>query len=145
AEWQLMRYATQGVRIREPEPIEPRAGLDALSLPALLARDDMPAWAELQTRLSFPLMVLVLALGSLPLARTDPRQGRYAQVVSAVLLFMVYFNLLYTAQDWLASGQSPAWLGLIWVHGLAALLAFFALRWRFNLGWRARRSGEPGA
>jgi lipopolysaccharide export system permease protein len=105
----------------------------------------MPAWAELQTRLSFPLMVLVLALGSLPLARTDPRQGRYAQVVSAVLLFMVYFNLLYTAQDWLAGGQSPAWLGLVWVHGLAALLAFFALRWRFNLGWRARRSGEPGA
>jgi lipopolysaccharide export system permease protein len=145
AEWQLMRYATQGVRIREPEPIEPRAGLDALSLPALLARDDMSAWAELQTRLSFPLMVLVLALGSLPLARTDPRQGRYAQVVSAVLLFMVYFNLLYTAQDWLAGGQSPAWLGLIWVHGLAALLAFFALRWRFNLGWRARRYREPGA
>jgi lipopolysaccharide export system permease protein len=137
-----MRYATQGVRIREPEFVEPDAALYALSSQALFTQGDIEALAELQRRLSFPLMVLILALASLPLARTDPRQGRYAQVITAVLLFMLYFNLLYTAQDWLAGGQSPVWLGLIWVHGLAALCAFLALWWRFNLGWRARRSNE---
>ncbi len=138
--WQLMRYATQGVRISEPEPIDPNTGLDARSLSALLDQADTQSLAELQTRLSFPVMVLILALGSLPLARTDPRQGRYAQVVTAVLLFMVYFNVLYTAQDWLASGQTPAWLGLVWVHAVAAVITVVALRRRFSLGWRTGRS-----
>jgi lipopolysaccharide export system permease protein len=138
--WQIMRYEAQGVKIAEPEAIEPGVGLDALALSALLKRGDLEALAELQTRLSFPVMVLILALGSLPLARTDPRRGRYGQVVTAVLLFMIYFNVLYTAQDWVASGQGFAWVGVLWVHALALLLSLWALRSRFGLGWRAGNS-----
>jgi len=139
AEWQLMSYATQGVRIREPDLVKSTPPLYALPSQALLNKGDIEASAELQRRLSFPLMVLILAVASLPLAQVNPRHGRYGQIVVAVLLYMLYFNLAYTAQDWFVGGQSPVWLGLTWVHALAALCAFSALWWRFNLGWRVRR------
>ena len=140
AAWRVMEYAEHGVRIAEPDPVDPGVGRDAESLAALWASEAPGARAELQRRLSFPVMVLVLALGSLPLARSDPRSGRYGRVVTAVLLFMIYFNLLYTASDWLASGVMPRWLGVAWVHALALLIVLAALRGMLGWQWRRRRA-----
>ncbi len=135
--WRIMRYAEHGVRLSEPEIVEPGVGLDAMPLSELLARDgDRAAQVELQQRLSFPLMILLLGLAALPLAKTEPRSGRYGRVVSAVLLFMIYFNLLFTAGDWVVDGATPAWLGVFWVHGLALLAAGAALYWRMGLSPR---------
>ncbi len=133
--WQLMQYAEHGVRIAEPVASTPGVALNALSLADLWQRDEVAARAELQQRVLFPLMVLVLAAASLPLAKTDPRSGRYGRVVVAVLLFMVYFNLLFVAQDWWISAVTPAWLGLGWVHVLAGVLVLAALRIRLGLSW----------
>ena len=136
AAWRLMQYAEHGVRIAEPAPVEPGAGLDAQPPGRLLADGGDGAMAELQLRLSLPVMVLVLALGSLPLASTDPRSGRYGRVVVAVLLFMIYFNLLYTVADWVANGALPVWIGVGWVHGIALLVVLLALWRRLGMGWR---------
>ena len=135
--WRLMRYAEHGVRIARPEPVEPGVGRDAQPPAQLLAEGGDAAVAELQLRLSSPLMVLVLALGSLPLASSDPRSSRYGRVVIAVLLFMIYFNLLYTAADWVTSGVLPAWVGLGGVHALALLVALAGLRRRLGVRWRS--------
>ncbi|MEX0430913.1 LPS export ABC transporter permease LptF [Spiribacter insolitus] len=136
AAWRMMQYAEHGVRIAEPEAVEPGLGRDAQPPGQLLADGGDPALAELQLRLSLPMMVLVLALGSLPLASTDPRSGRYGRVVLAVLLFMIYFNLLYTAADWVGSGLLPAWVGVGWVHALALLAALLGLWTRLGVRWR---------
>ncbi len=135
--WQVMGYAEHGVQIAEPPPIEPGVGLDAQPLALLLTADHHGATAELQQRLSFPLMVLILGLAALPLAKTEPRSGRYGRVVTAVLLYMIYFNLLYVAGDWVASETVVSWIGVFWVHLLALALVIAGLRWR--LGLRARR------
>jgi lipopolysaccharide export system permease protein len=136
AAWRVMDYAEHGVRIARPEPVQPGVGRDAEPLASLWASDAPGARAELQRRLSFPLMVLVLALGSLPLARSDPRSGRYGRVVTAVLLFMIYFNLIYTASDWMATGAMPGWLGVSWVHALALCMAAAALARGQGRQWR---------
>lgn len=140
AEWRLMDYAEHGVRIAEPDPVEPGVGRDAQPLVTLLAADDVRALAELQRRLSFPVMVFVLALGSLPLARTDPRSGRYGRVVTAVLLFMIYFNLLFTASDWMVTGGLSRWPGLGWIHALALVIVLAAMRRQLGWRWRTARS-----
>lgn len=134
--WRLMAFQRHGLRIAEPEPVAPRVRRDARP-PAELVGGGPAARAELQWRLSPPVMVLVLALASLPLARSAPRSGRYGRLVLAVLLYVTYFNVLYAAQGWMSEGITPPALGLWWVHGLALLLALAVMRWRLGgLGWR---------
>jgi lipopolysaccharide export system permease protein len=58
-----------------------------------------------------------------PLARLRPRQGRYARIGYAVLIFFVYINLIIAGKVWIVRGTMPAWLGLWWVHAVVALLA----------------------
>lgn len=138
--WEVMRYAEHGVRLSEPSPASPGLARDSVPLRLLLADQSLVHRAELQWRLSLPIMVIVLALATLPLAKTDPRSGRYGRVVVAVILFMIYFNLLYAAQDWMVAGTMPEWIGLYWVHVLALGLAFFFLQTRFQaLRQRAAR------
>ncbi|MRH77807.1 LPS export ABC transporter permease LptF [Spiribacter sp. C176] len=131
--WEIMRYAEHGVRISEPSPVQPGIGRDAVPLQLLLLDRSLVHNAELQWRLSLPFMIVVLALTALPLAKTDPRSGRYGRVVVAVILFMIYFNLLYAAQDWMIAGATPAWLGLYWVHAVAIGLALLFLQRRFQV------------
>ncbi len=49
--------------------------------------------AELQRRISLPIMVLVLAFIAVPLSALRPREGRYARVAIAILLYFIYANL----------------------------------------------------
>jgi len=76
--------------------------------------------AQLQFRASSPIMALVLTLVAVPLSRLRPRQGRYARVGFAIVVYFVYSQLLYAAKAWLEKGDLSPSIGVWWVH-LAAL------------------------
>ncbi len=78
--------------------------------------------AELQWRLSLVLIIPVLCLLAVPLSKVNPRQGRFAKLAPAVLLYIIYFALLLASRDWLADGILPAVIGLWWVHLLFLLI-----------------------
>lgn len=82
------------------------------------------AVAELQWRLSLVLLIPILTLLAVPLSRVSPREGQFARLVPAILLYMLYFGLLLVSRDKLADGAWPAWLGLWWVHVLFAALGW---------------------
>ena len=76
--------------------------------------------AEFQWRLSTPLSALLLALLAIPLSRSKPRQGRYARMLAALVIYAVYFNLLDVGRTWVElgergriSGGSPVVLALL--------------------------------
>jgi lipopolysaccharide export system permease protein len=100
--------------------------------------------AEFHWRIAFPIMALVLAGIAIPLARLRPRQGRYARIGYAVLIFFVYINLAIAGRQGLARGAIPQWLGLWWVHAAVVLLAAAILlipRWRARARYR-RNAGR---
>lgn len=85
--------------------------------------------AELQWRFSVPIMVLTLTLIAVPLSRINPRSGKYAKLLPAIIIYIVYANLLFIARDAMVSGKMPQWLGLWWVHLI--IIAFgLLLIWR---------------
>lgn len=86
--------------------------------------------AELQWRISVAFSVFLLAWIAVPLSRVRPRQGRYAHFFPAILLYIVYINLLFIARNWVESKWIPISLGLWWVHGIFMLLgvALFLLQ-----------------
>lgn len=85
--------------------------------------------AELQWRFSIPLMVIVLTLIGVPLSRVNSRSGKYARLLPAIVIFILYANLMFIARDWVVSGKVSLWIGLWWVHVLFILLGLFLL-WR---------------
>lgn len=97
------------------------------------------ALAELQWRLSLIILIPVLTLLAVPLSRVSPRQGQFARLVPAILLYMLYFGLLLVSRDSVADGKLPPWLGLWWVHLLFAGLGWALYRRLLdpdNLRWR---------
>lgn len=85
--------------------------------------------AELQWRLSVPLMVLTLTLVAVPLSRINPRSGKYAKLFPAILIYILYANLMFIGRNAVVSGAVPQWIGLWWIHLLVAALGLFLI-WR---------------
>ncbi len=124
ADFEVTRYKTYGVRIQSNAvPADKR--VETLPTSVLWQqRHQTPSMeAELQWRFSLPLTVLILALLAPPLCKVDPRQGRYAQLLPAFLLYILYLNLLFIGKAWVKSGKIPANIGLWPVHLVMFVIA----------------------
>jgi lipopolysaccharide export system permease protein len=85
--------------------------------------------AELQWRLSTPLSTVLLALLGIPLARTNPRKGKYAKLGTALIIFAVYYQLFVIAKTQVENGNVSPAIGIWWVPTLLAALTAI-LFWR---------------
>jgi lipopolysaccharide export system permease protein len=133
--FRLVEFAEHGIPFELPAAGPEELPPEARSTSALLASSDPGDAAEFHWRLGVPLTLLVLAILAVPLAKTEPRKGRFAGLASAVLVYLIYANLLAAGRGWLERGQLPEVVGLWWVHGLflaaAAVMLFFQLgMWR---------------
>jgi lipopolysaccharide export system permease protein len=125
--YHIMRFVSQLIPIRTPDSAQRPARVDEMSTQELLASHDVKLRAELQWRIGLPVMTLVLTLLAVPLGRLRPRQGRYAHVWVAVLVFALYANLALAGRTWMEHGKIASGIGLWWVHGLFLLLTLAAL------------------
>lgn len=126
-DWQVTQFAEGGYPIRLGE-IAGRAGKAGMkSTGELLQSTDLRDRAELQRRISTPLMTLILMLVAVPLARVRPRQGRFGRIGIAILFYFVYSLLLDAARTWVEGRVIPEWLGPWWVHVTAMALGFWLL------------------
>jgi lipopolysaccharide export system permease protein len=98
--------------------------------------------AEWQGRLAAPLSSVLLALLAVPLSRSAPRQGKYARVVSGVVIYALYFNVGALAKSWVQRGVVPFVPGLWWVPALLAGLVLVLLRQQVRDLFR--RNQPPG-
>jgi lipopolysaccharide export system permease protein len=123
AQFRVGRFAEEAIPVRVPPVNGAITDLDAQPTAALLGSRDPRRQAQLQSRISMPLMCIILTALAVPLARLRPRQGRYARAWLALVVYLVYFNLISAGQAWIARGTIPALVGLWWVHAAVALLA----------------------
>jgi lipopolysaccharide export system permease protein len=122
-QFRTMHFDQYFIPVRVPPANGVITDLDAQSTAALLASRDPKHQAQLQWRISMPLMCIVLTILAVPLARLKPRQGRYARVWLALVAYLIYWNLITAGQAWVARGAIPAALGLWWTHAAVLLLA----------------------
>ncbi len=118
ADFRTIEYDTYGVLLPKPEVVTEVTDREAMPTVQLLGSTDLKIRAELQWRLAIPLLVPIVAFFAVPLARVNPRQGRFLKLLPAVMLYMAYLVLLVSARGWMESGKMPAALGLWWVHGV---------------------------
>lgn len=95
-------------------------------------------WAELHWRLASPVSLLVLALLAVPIARSGSRDSRYDRLGYAILVYLIYSNLLGVAYSMVAKEAVAPWLGFWWVHIPLAGVAAALMAWQS--GWRPLRA-----
>ncbi|MGH8293983.1 MAG: LPS export ABC transporter permease LptF [Steroidobacteraceae bacterium] len=142
SQFRIMYFTENFIPFHLPPAKSVVTDLDAQPTAALLGSPDLKRRAELQWRIAFPLMCIVLTVMAVPLARLKPRQGRYARVWLALVIYLIYSNLISAGQAWIAHGAIPAALGLWWAHAAVVLLALavmFAPRARQRLRHRSAR------
>ena len=146
--FRIVRFAENTIPVRLPEMSGGVMKLDGVPTRALFASTKPDLRGELHWRLALPIMAVVMGLIAVPLARLRPRQGRYARVGYAILIFFVYIELAIAGKVWLVRGVTPEWLGLWWVHGAVVLFAATLLlvpRWLARARHRRNmaRDGAP--
>lgn len=127
-DFRILRFEKFYIRLPQPKPLMNKMER-AMPTSDLLLRNNLTLseQAELHWRIAVPIMAMVLGLLAVPLSYVKPRQGKYAKLLPAVIVFMIYANMLFVARRWLAEGSVPAWLGLWWLHGMMIMFALALL------------------
>ena len=130
ADYQVLEF--NHLKARLPHPVQTiKEDIRTYSTASLwsLNQSNLKKSVELQWRLSVVLMVLTLTLIAVPLSRVNSRSGKYAKLLPAIVLYILYANFMFIARGWLDAGYIPIGLGLWWLHLLVALLGVYLI-WR---------------
>mgnify|MGYP003562052864 FL=1 len=130
ADYQVVTFSQYKARLPHPQ-VSIKEDLRTLKTASLwpLNNTNKVKAAELQWRFSVPLMVLTLTLVAVPLSRANSRSGKFANLLPAILVYIIYANFMFVARDWFAVGKTPGWWGMWWMHILVIMLGLL-LVWR---------------
>ncbi len=113
--------------------------IDAIATMDLFNREGGQYQAALHWRFSLPITVLVVAVLALAMSKTDPRRGRYARMLPAIVIYLLYIVALSAIRNQIEeSGLNPL---AIWLFQLASLSA--ALVIYFGGDWLRRWQSIP--
>ena len=126
-DFQVVEFGGYQMQIKEQEVDERRRKLSALPIKDLMALDGPEATAEFHWRLAIPLAIPLMTLIAVPMARVNVRQGKFAKMFPAILLYLGYFGLMIAGRKALEDGVVPAYLGMWWIHASALFLGILLL------------------
>ena len=136
----IVSFDEHGILMRNrTTPGKTRTRREQMTLEELWASDNIEVRIELHWRIATPVVLVVLVLVAVPLAYIAPRQGRFGKVAYALLVYIVYLNLMAITRAQLASEQLPMAVNFWWIHGLFTALAL-GLLYRRNRGFFLRRA-----
>lgn len=129
SEFRIVDFAEHGLPIAFSDKDDTELSVEALPMRTLLRTPGSEASAQWHWRLAAPVSTLFLVFLAVPLSRTRPRQGRYGKLAVAILVYIVYANLMGAGRAWIEDGIVPSVVGLWWVHlGVGALGAYLLQR-----------------
>lgn len=126
-DYQVIEFGGYKMQIKEQQVDERRRKLSALPLDELIGIDGPEAAAQFHWRLALPLAIPLMTLIAVPLARVNVRQGKFAKMLPAILLYLGYFGLMVAGSKALEDGIVPQYLGMWWIHGSALLIGILLL------------------
>jgi lipopolysaccharide export system permease protein len=128
-EFSTTNFQEYGILIEKEAPKIISVGevYEAKSTLELLVSDSSRYKAELYWRVSVPISALLLVLLAIPLSVINPRSGRSVNIIMALLLFVIYNNLLGVFHSIVSIGNTKIWYGLWPVHLSFGTIAVYLL------------------
>lgn len=132
----IAEYGSHSILVEKGEESQVRERHKALSTEKLWQRGSNKDLAELEWRTSSAIMTVILGLIAISLANAGPRKGRYAGFFPAILVYIIYSNLLAVTKAWVTKGVVAPWFGAIWVHILMiSILVLVLNRHKIRYRW----------
>jgi len=125
----VMQFEQSAMPLESKQSLQLKYRVKSASTASIARSDNSEEIAEFQWRLSTPLATVLLALLGVPLSRSSPRQGKYAKISTAVVIFAIYYNLSALTKKWVENGILDTIPGIWWMLLLLAGLLLIFL-WR---------------
>ncbi|WP_395010649.1 LPS export ABC transporter permease LptF [Undibacterium sp.] len=137
-DFQMMQFEKYAVLLSTQSTVEAN-NKSAKALPSKTLIDDPSPVrdGELLWRVSLPFMGLLLMLLAIPLGYVNPRVGRSANMIIALILVAVNLNILNVLQLSVVQGRMNFWQASWPMHVAVAILItlFFLWRLKVNSSW----------
>lgn len=127
ADFKIIEYKDYGLHINKKK-VKAHFSEKTKSLKELWLSNDVIDKAELQWRITIPVATIIVAFMALPLSRINPRSGRYGKLAVALVLYLLYSNLLGVGKVWMVQEKVPVWFGTWWVHVVAIIFTLILLK-----------------
>ncbi|TCP92008.1 lipopolysaccharide export system permease protein [Cricetibacter osteomyelitidis] len=116
-----------------------------LSIDELMKNNSLPAKAEWHWRLTLIFAVPLMALLAVPLSKVNPRQGRFAKILPALLLYLIYFLLQSSLKSAGVASKLDASIFMPIVNIGFLMLAILLNSWNTEWMYRLRHSFNKNA
>ncbi len=136
-DFKIVQFERYAMRIDEAE-IKP-GNVRPKSRSTLYLIQNPESWntSELLWRLGLPLSTLILTLLAIPMSFVNPRAGRSFNLIMALVIYMLYSNLISISSTWVGQGKISPSSGLLGIHGLMLVLVVVLFYHRLSMtSWR---------
>ncbi|MFO1196387.1 MAG: LPS export ABC transporter permease LptF [Burkholderiaceae bacterium] len=127
--FRLTEFELYGLRLDPKPDISPDDSARVKSTLELIREGTPRGMGELLWRVSLPISAVMLGLLAVPMSSFNPRVGRSVNLIVALLIYVIYSNLISLSQAWVAQERISFGVGVWVVHaGLAVVVAL--MYWR---------------
>ena len=130
ADYRIAEFKRYAMRIEEAASKKETPLPKARSTLYLLQHRTTWNLSELEWRIGLPLSALILSLMAIPLSFVNPRAGRSLNMIVAVVVYMLYNNMISVTNSWVGQGKMSPGVGLWGIHAVmfALVLVLFYRR-----------------
>ena len=132
-DYRVVEFDRYAVRIDSVPAKQMLPNLNAMSTFELWSNPTAWNLSQLEWRIGLPISAAILALLAIPLSYVNPRAGRSLNLVVALVLYMVYTNMISVTNSWVGMGKISPALGLWAIHSVMLAVVIMLFYWRMSL------------
>lgn len=136
-DFKIVEFERYAVRIKTVEAKQRPVSTDSIPTLQLLQNLSRGNVSELERRFSFPLSALSLALLAIPFSFVNPRAGRSLNLIMALVIYMLYNNLITITNALVGQGKMDPVIGFWGIHVLMWIIMALLFYRRLSVfSWR---------
>ncbi|MGB9094374.1 MAG: LPS export ABC transporter permease LptF [Gallionella sp.] len=135
-DYRIVEFQRYAMRIDAAPVRQAAPQVKAMTTLALWRNPTSWNYAELEWRIGLPISATILALLAIPLGYVNPRAGRSLNLIIAIVLYMLYNNMISVTNTWVGQGKMSPGIGLWAIHAImlgVTLLVFYRRMTLFSL------------
>lgn len=130
-EYKIVEFERYAMRVETVESKQKAPNPKAYTTAYLVQNPDLWNMSELSWRIGLPVSALILCLLAIPFSFVNPRAGRSLNMISALIIYMLYNNMMSVFNTWVGQGKISVAMGMAGLHlmlvGLVVVLFYYRL------------------
>ena len=132
-EYSIIEFERYAIRIDSIPAKQARIWVRTMSTLELWRNPSSWNLAELEWRLGLPISAALLAILAIPLSYVNPRAGRSLNLILAIVLYMLYSNMISVTNTWVGQGKLSPGMGLWGVQAVVLMIILLMFYRRMTL------------